>query len=299
MTHDVRSYYDAVTKRFVRTGGASQRTGHLHRALRDPSGKFGREATEVVYNLIRREIDNLGPPQNVGEPTAIADLGCGVGAGMEWFARRLNRPVVGITLSSVQAALARRRFGPRVAVTIGSFLDKTALSKMSAGHKVGAAYMVESFTHAENAASLFSRLSDVVEPNGALVICDDFPTLANTVGVRNKATAKGHHMRHHHTTEGLQREFRWGWHINSWITTDQVADAAQDAGWRLENRSDLSDLVLQNRPRDLVARVAAPVARRLGLSGPYWRNVRGGAALQRLIRRRRLRYVMLVFRRQP
>ncbi len=239
--------------------------------------------------MILQELRTYGRLDKGAGAGPIADLGCGIGAGMAWFARHTGRPVVGITLSPVQAAIARRRFGRSIAPIVGSFLSKKDLAQLTPAQSIGDAYMVESFTHAENAQEVFLVLSDVLQHHGLLVICDDFPSERDYPRSTHKAL----------TDARLHAEFRWGWHINNRLTVNEVTAAAQRTGWRLEAKTDLSDLVLQNRPRDLVARAAAPVARRLGLEGPYWRNVRGGGALQRLLRRRRLRYMLLVFRRRP
>lgn len=68
-------------------------------------------------------------------------------------------------------------------------------------------------------------------------------------------------------------------------------------GWELVRAINLSRFVITNRPRDLAARIAAVPARVCGADTSWWRNVIGGAALQRLIRRRLTKYRVLVLRR--
>jgi hypothetical protein len=178
----------------------------------------------------------------------------------------------------------------------GSFLSGDDIRRACGDRQADAAYMIESFVHAEHPELLFGHMSERLAPGGVLVICDDFPTpglvdqLSRTGDLRRPAgTAQRINLR-------LAREFREGWHIRTFRSVPGVLDLAADHGLTAVNVIDLTPFVVTSRPRDLIARVSAPAARAAGLSTSFWQNVTGGSALQRLIRRRRVRYTVLVLR---
>lgn len=314
---DVRAYYDSITRSFLRAGGATARTGSLHRCLRVPGARTRTDQINAVHIVIRDLINRYTDRSaGTGESPLVADLGCGVGATMAWMRDRAGFEPVGITLSDVQARIAESRFGRRAVVT-GSFTDVDDLRAMTGGRPVSAAYMIESFVHTSDAQALFSAVGAVGRPGSLLVICDDFPTarLARMTGEITPETAGGNGAPAESASgriapadrggarlrlnRRLAADFQAGWHIHSFRTAGVIAGLARAAGWELVESVDLSRWVVTNRPRDLAARASAGPARRLGLRASWWENVVGGGALQRLIRRRLVEYRVLVFRFTP
>lgn len=333
MPTDVREYYNRNTRGFLRLGGATRRTGSLHRSLRLPGGPRGfgsRVAAERVHavhaillEILREygvvsstraggtpEPDPISPSPAVSGPATpprIADLGCGVGASMEWLARRATLVPLGMTLSPVQAEIATRRLGAEdspsgggnaaASVITGSFTEEADIRRLVGEEKLHGAYMIESFVHGNDPAALFSGLARHSLAGAPLIICDDFPgeALRQEIDADAPPTAPSRRRSRH---ARMAADFRRGWHIHSFLTPEELVPLAATAGWQLVERRDLSPYVVTNRPRDILARMSAPVVRALGGRGSWWENVIGGAALQGLIRRGLVRYQILVFRRR-
>ena len=310
----VRNYYDGNTARFLRFGGAGSSGGRFHRLLRMPGVRTPAEAADAVHHVLLAVLAECGivgdragaggPPPGVRTASAsapprplVADLGCGVGATMEWLVGSAEVDAVGITLSPRQAALARVRLAGRAAVVTGSFTSASDLRRMAGGRALDAAVMIESFVHADGVRSLFDALTPLVAPGGVLVICDDLPAprlLRQLESARARPTREPRSVRRNRR---LAVDFRWGWHVNTFLGAGGIEAEGRRAGWRLVRSVDLSRYVVTDRPRDAAARLAAGPARFLGLRSSWWRNVIGGSALGHLARRGLVEYRVLVFER--
>lgn len=314
---EVRHYYNQNTRGFLRYGGSSKRTSNLHRSLRLPSLR-GEDETHAVHHLILDAFarhglfDEAGSAEADGERRAtrsrrlpatrsarpfVADLGCGVGASMQWMLSHAEVDIAGITVSEVQARIATARLGRHARVQTGSFSSQADIAGMTSGRRIDAAYMIESFVHADGPDRLFDILFRHSSPGALLIVCDDLPTrelleLTRSDG-RPRVPGAGVRKR----ARLLAGEFRRGWHIHTFESPDDLARRAREHGWELAEETDLSRYVNTNRPRDAGARIFAPIARLLGLNGSFWQNIIGGGALQRLIRRGLVKYELLVFRR--
>ncbi len=293
--HAVREYYEGNTRKFLRFGGASARTGSLHRSLRLPGVTTPTQAIDAIHHLILDVLVDLGVTgrrQRAGgdggmRRALVADLGCGVGATMQWLFEHADVETLGITVSPYQARVAETRLRSRGRVVEGSFTSDADLHRMTGGRALDAAIMIESFVHTAEPHALFRALSRHVRSKGVLLICDDLPTARLLREMRSPGGLARLNRR-------LAADFRRGWQIAGFRSVLEIARLAAGSGWRLVRSTDLTEYVVTNRPRDYLARAAAGPARLVRLRGHWWRNVTGGAALQRLIRRRLLRYRLLV-----
>ena len=218
----------------------------------------------------------------------MADLGCGVGATMQWLFEHADVETVGITVSPYQARVAEARLRSRGRVVEGSFTSRADLRRMAGGRELDAAIMIESFVHAADPEALFRALSRQMKPEGVLLICDDLPTARLLRETRSRSGRARLNRR-------LAADFGRGWQIAGFRSAREIARIGAGTGWRLVRSLDLTEYVVTSRPRDYLARAAAGPARLMGLRGHWWQNVTGGAALQRLIRRRLVGYRLLVF----
>jgi len=102
-TAAIRRYYDRHTASFVRFG---QGGGSIHRAVWGPGTSTRDQAFHYVDDQIARLVGRL---LTTARTAHVVDLGCGVGASLSYLAQRLPVRGTGITLSPVQAAIARQR----------------------------------------------------------------------------------------------------------------------------------------------------------------------------------------------
>lgn len=327
----VRDYYERNTRGFLRLGRGS-RTGAIHRALWRPGTRTVHEAMHTIHDLLADAFVAHGIGVRVSEreaPTAspadewagaiarepaefttddragaaaedlrphLLDLGCGVGASMRAIESRLHVRTTGITISPVQAEIARAMDAPRATegsravraprVIVGDFTSPETLDAARGAAPLDGAWMIESWVHAPDGAMLLRELAARMRPGALLAICDDFPAY------EDRAVLAPREQR-------WADEFVTGWHVRTWVTPRQLDDLAATAGLEARGGADLSEWVAVDRPRDYLVRLVAGPARRLALSTPWWSNIRGGNALQQLGKRRLIRYQLRLFARKP
>jgi len=268
---DVTGYYEENTLRMLRWGpGRSEEV--IHRAVWDPGCKSPQEA---LHSVERRILERLIPLN----PDPVLDLGCGVGASALWIAERLPVRVTGITLSPLQARLAeetadRRGLADRCRFLVGDFCAPLPIGS------AGAAYAIESFSHAPGPAGFFARQKELLTPGALLLMCDDFRTRDTPVDAEEGRWV---------------RRFSDGWHLPSLVTVEEAVRRAGEHGFSILSDEDLSPF-LRSTPRAALA--ARGLVELLPFLKPSIRSsLAGGTALQVCLRRAWIRYRFLVFRR--
>jgi tocopherol O-methyltransferase len=211
-------------------------------------------------------------------PLHVVDLGCGVGASLCYLAALLPFRGTGVTLSPVQARLAQERvrtagLSGRLACVEASFDDLP-----SGIPPADVAYAIESFAHAADPARFFGECGRLVQPGGALVICDDFRRVV--AGRRAERTIA---------------RFNRGWHLNSLLPPEHVRELAAAAGFSLESRTDLSPFLERPSFRDRVVDAALGW---LPLDRTPLGPVLGGTALLTCVANGWTGYELCVFRRR-
>jgi len=253
--------------------GPGRSEGAIHRAVWEPGC---RTSAESLHAVERRVVDRL----LALAPEHVLDLGCGAGSSALWIAERLAARVTGITLSPLQVRLAREGAAERGLEDRCSFLEGDFCSNFAV-EGVGAAYAIESFSHASSPAGFFARQAGILPPGALLLVCDDFLT---------------------HAIPAQDEEARWtgrfaaGWRLPSLCTVEEAASQAGANGFELSSNEDLTPF-LRLTPR------AGLLFRRLIESSPLLKasvrsSLAGGTALQVCQRRGWTHYRFLVFRRQ-
>ncbi len=271
----IRRYYDRHTPGFLAFGQGG-RSGAIHRVVWGPGVRDAEGAVHYVDNHIAELIARL--PIN-SRPPHIVDLGCGVGGSLCYLAARLPVRATGITLSPVQAALARARIdeaglADRVACVEGDYNNLPADLEPA-----DLAFAIESFVHGPTPEQFFEQCRRLIRPGGVLVICDDFQRSVNEPAA----------------TRALDRFCR-GWHINSLLRAEELQALAQAAGFEHESTVDLSPYLELRRLRDRVIGALVPVLERLPLAAGRFDHLVGGSALQTCLARGWVGYELAAFR---
>ena len=274
-TDRVRRYYDRRTAGFVARGQGG-RIGAIHRAVWGPGATTRDEAFRFVESRIA---ERIAAEATGGATSHVVDLGCGVGASLCYLAQRLPIRGTGITLSPVQAQLARQRIAAAGVADRVVCLEGDFGNLPPAVAHADAAYAIESFAHAPAPDRFFGEAARLLRPGGLLAICDDF-SRGSSAPAAQRAIAR----------------FRRGWRINTLIERSKLRALAQTAGFRHLSTTDLTAHLELGRPRDrLVALFVGlcgwlPIDDRLG-------HLSGGDALQRCLRQGWIGYDLAWFRR--
>lgn len=274
-TGGIDRYYEHLGwwNRLARTigygGGRSTLT--VHRALADPRAD-GAETYTRLHDLLCQHVEPGTSPR-------VLDAGCGLGGTMIDLAARLDATCIGLTLSPSQAreantAAARRDLGNRVRAIVGSYDEPP-------DGPFDLIVAIESIAHSPDPARTVRALTRVLAPGGWLAVVDDMPDPSAT-GDQDLAT------------------FQRGWRCPVlWSAEAYRAEFARQALTLIHD----VDLTGECRPRSLWRIVLLSAVNRAvhALPSAALRDVMdshlGGLALERLVRRGRVRYRLLVARR--
>ncbi len=274
-TDGVRRYYDRRTAGFIARGQGG-RVGAIHRAVWGPGATTRDEAFRYVESRIA---ERIAAEETVRRTPHVVDLGCGVGASLCYLAERLPIRGTGITLSPVQARLARERIAAtgladRVLCLEGDYGD------LPAGvAQADAAYAIESFAHAPAPARFFAEAARLLRPGGLLAVCDDFAR-PSAAPAAQRAIAR----------------FRRGWRINTLLDRTALRSLAQAAGFRHLSTTELTPHLELGRPRDRLVALFVRLFGWLPIEGRFG-HLTGGDALQRCLRHGWIGYDLAWFRR--
>ena len=157
---DVARYYDQNTASFLSHGQGGAH-GIIHRAVWGEGVLRREQAFHFVHDLLQARIADGGAQR-------ILDLGCGVGASLEYILRGKALSGFGVTNSAVQAQLARERLGDRASIAELDFCSAPLPAP------IDLAFGIESFAQAPDAAAFFENVAKSLAAGGYLVLCDDF-----------------------------------------------------------------------------------------------------------------------------
>lgn len=273
--NDIRNYYDQNTRLFLAFNN-SKHAQNIHRALWTEGVQSLEEALNVTNERIRSEVETVA-----ATGARIADLGCGVGAGLFYIIPRLDAPALalGVTLSPLQARLARQ------------FAKQTGLEKQilfaegdfthvpMERETLDAIYSVEAVVHAQEPEHYFQEVGRLLRPGGKLIIVDDYQA------TRSFSSEESSWL----------RAFMDGWHVPGVITVEQAILFAKKHHLQLVRNDDLTThLHLRNLP-DFLARALHFIGNYLPINHAILPSMLGSMALQQCLHMGIVEYRFLVF----
>ncbi|MFW5711502.1 MAG: SAM-dependent methyltransferase [Spirochaetota bacterium] len=281
MGNEVIRYYDSNTARFLKYGqGAGSNA--IHRAVWAAGVENRRQAMNYVNARIAASLSSAAAEK-------VLDIGCGVGGSMLYLARHipvLTTParIDGVTISPRQAEIGQQLIekaecAERCSLVAGDFTDPHLPGLLSPPYD--AAYAIESFLHMPAAELFFAQAARLLRSGGRLFVCDDF--LAPQPKAGNPGRAR------------VLARFRRGWQVRSLFSAGQTRRLAEQHGFILKNTEDLTPHLELNRPRDIGIRILVRLLGWLPIDSPFWNNLLGGDALQRLLLGGTIKYLLLRF----
>jgi len=270
----VADYYDRNTRRFLRLGRGGAQLA-IHRSIWAPGVRTRTQA--ALY--INRRIEEHAVAVNAEQ---LLDLGCGVGGTMIDLATSRPARYAGLTISRAQKQLGdelvlKRGLQEQIRIFEGDFTDPKVFRLFPSQNLI---YAVESMIHIPPETNIAPLIAESLVPGGVFILCDDMLTdLEEEMGEKDRA---------------LLQEFREQWYAPGIRSSRSWIESFEEAGLEAEKADDFTPWLKIFGPRDLAAAALVPLLR--GMRKPWTENLVGGTALQRLIRRGRIRYRFLVFR---
>ena len=274
-TDSVRTYYDENTNLFLKFSG-HKKAQNIHRSLWADGVKSLEEALNFSNSLILHEIESLQPSH-----ARIADLGCGVGASLFYIHPRLQNPfpVLGLTLSPVQARLAQES-----AELLGlqeqiQFAEGDFTSVPLSGESLDAVYSVEAVCHAVDPEKYFKEAGRLLRKGGKLILVDDYKA------------ARSFNLSEQKWLDAYIK----GWYVPGVRTVEQTIDFANKHGLQLKKNDELTSyLHLRNLP-DLLASTLLFLGEKLPVKHTIIPSMLGSMALQQCLAMKVVEYRFLVF----
>jgi len=159
---DVARYYDEWTERYLASFGDSIQA---HRPPRE----------EDLHGYLMQRM-------GVRDGWRLLDAGCGVCGPSRYIARHADVRIDAVTVSPVQAAMARQRvaengLAPRIQVTQGDF---HRLESMFPRESVDLVFFLESLSHSSTPERVLAGAYEVLKPGGFVYIKDFFVRVCPT-----------------------------------------------------------------------------------------------------------------------
>lgn len=251
-----------------------QQTLTVHRHLRADDGTV---SGDVLHARVCDAVTATG-----GAPRDVLDAGCGLGGTTFYLQARLGGRYTGITLSDTQCARATAEAARRGLADVCRFAvrdyDADLADLLPTG--VDLIVAIESLAHAPDPAATIARLAARLRPGGRLLLVDDVPR--DTLAWDDPDFAG----------------FRAGWLCPAVATDAALAAAFAAAGLTVCHDEDLTPRVTRRPVAMLETLVftarAASVLLALTPARVLMGALLGGLKLERLYRRRVVRYRLVI-----
>ncbi len=188
---------------------------HVHHGLWRSGKESPLQAVDALADLVGKCLE-------LESGHRVVDIGCGYGATARRLAAFYDAKVIGLTLSSAQAAYATGKPSAGVTIVVRDWLDNLLPDSSFDG-----AYSIESSEHMVDKPRFFAEAYRVLRPGGKLVVC---AWLAETGASGWKVD---------HLLEPICREGR----LPSMGTREEYDAMARDAGFTAGAYEDVSALV--------------------------------------------------------
>ncbi|MEG5057292.1 class I SAM-dependent methyltransferase [Microcoleus sp. A2-C5] len=272
MNIEVEKYYDRNTSRFLKYD--HYETYGIHREVWGNGVATAEDAFNFVNSLI---LDIIQKHQ----PESIIDLGCGVGGSLFYLAQSYSKACYyGITISSAQVEISKK-INKRLNLKSDCLISKGDFQNLDRDIPLmDLAYSVEAFVHATDSHAFFREISNKMNKNGFLIICDDFLTDNLPADSSEKK---------------LIEFFRKGWVLGSLMSTKSAEDIASKYGYKLIENIDLTPNLKLRRSRDILISLYVIFLKPFMEFSLYIKALVGGDALQKCLMKELVQYRFLVF----
>jgi tocopherol O-methyltransferase len=211
---------------------------HMH------MGHYGREGDEVKndqqaqIDMVDRLLEwgDVNAILGSGAPTAVLDIGCGVGGSSRHIAKKYaGASVTGITLSPIQCEHAKARSERAGLTSRTDFRVADALKLPFPDNSFDLLWSMESGEHMPNKAVWLAECTRVLKPGGRML-------MATWTHRPTGALVCGHESNEELTVKErkLLSKISKYYHLPQWVSTKDYVKIAQDLGMRSIREDDWS-----------------------------------------------------------
>ena len=275
---DVAGYYDANTKRFLKSGTGAQEMA-IHRPVWGEGVSSRAGAIHYVDALLLEELETAGI-------RSVIDLGCGVGGTMAYLAPRHRARYTGITISKTQTQLGAELISNTPSlndadIVLGDMTDGELIKAIrSASPSPTMFYCVESFLHVDNGADFLATIAKVMRNGDMFAICDDFLATSSPP----------------FAGRSIVEDFSAGWRAPSCTAVEVFLQHCRQAGLELRSQIDLTQYLKLWRPSNIGILLLVNLLKPFHPKGAWWDNFIGGNALQKGYSRELFTYQFMVLK---
>ena len=154
----IRDHYDRISFFYRALWGE-----HIHHGY----WKNGESPAEAQINLI----EELAKRARIDVRGRVLDIGCGIGGSSRWLARHLDCDVLGITISPVQARMARERARAEKLEDRLSFMVMDANDLSLPAEGFDAVWIIECSEHIMHKERFMKNCARALKPGGVIALC--------------------------------------------------------------------------------------------------------------------------------
>ncbi|HKA20968.1 MAG TPA: class I SAM-dependent methyltransferase [Blastocatellia bacterium] len=143
---------------------------HLHHGYWESGAETKEEAQTALAAL-------LAKTANIQPRASILDVGCGFGGSSFFLAKRYDASVIGLTISSIQAAMARQAAKNLNSTAQFLVMDADYLSFLGTFDVI---WSIEAISHFANKTDFFTQVAQMLKPGGKLALIDWFKRVGLT-----------------------------------------------------------------------------------------------------------------------
>jgi tocopherol O-methyltransferase len=155
---EVRKHYDRLSIFYRMLWGE-----HLHHGYW--------ENGESIAHAQLKLMEQLAEAAKIPRGAHVLDIGCGIGGSAFWLAEHYDCHVTGLTISPVQARIARKTAKAKGLADRVRFLISDANAWQPEPESSDAIWVMESSEHFRDKKKFFERCACALKPGGVLAVC--------------------------------------------------------------------------------------------------------------------------------
>lgn len=250
----IKTFYDDSSQLWIERWGE-----HMHHGHYGSDGKIKKDRLKAQEDMIR---ELLGWA-NINTVKNVLDLGCGVGGSSRFFARTFGAEAKGVTLSPVQASIAKSYNNQQNLQDKVNIIVQDMMS-LKGSPQYDLVWSMESAEHIADKSALMQLCFDSLTPGGTLIMATWCVRDEDSGYSKKEKSILNHISKHYHLPEML--------------SINELQSIAINAGFKNVKSADWSPAVTPFW--GAVIKSAFSVRSLIGLFRSGWGTIKGAWAMK-------------------